>query len=81
MKDLQKLYDQIGINTKSLGIDFTQYGTLLIPMVMTKIPEKIRLQIIKKIGKENWELYQVLANLNPILTWGEGGKMASKGFC
>ena len=32
-------------------------------MVMTKIPEEIRLQITKKIGKENWELDQVLANL------------------
>ena len=66
MKALRKLYDHIEINVrslKSLGIDFAQYGTLLIPMVMTKIPEEIRLQITKKIGKENWELDQVLANL------------------
>ena len=51
MKALQKLYDHIEINVrplKSLGIDFAQYGTLLIPMVMTKIPEEIRLQITKK---------------------------------
>ena len=32
-------------------------------MVMTKIPEKIRRRVTKKIGKENWELDQVLANL------------------
>ena len=66
MKALRKLYDHIEIDGKSsnsLGIDFAQYGTLLIPMVMTRIPEKIRLQITKKIGKENWELDQVLANL------------------
>ena len=66
MKALRKLYDHIEINVrslKSLGIDFAQYGTLLIPMVMTKIPEEIRLQVAKKIGKENWELDQVLANL------------------
>ena len=66
MKALRKLYDHIEINVrslKSLGIDFAQYRTLLIPMVMTKIPEEIRLQITKKIGKETWELDQVLANL------------------
>ena len=66
VKALRKLYDHIEINVrslKSLGIDFAQYGTLLIPMVMTKIPEEIRLQITKKVGKENWELDQVLANL------------------
>ena len=66
VKALRKLYDHIEINVrslKSLCIDFAQYGTLLIPMVMTKIPEEIRLQITKKIGKENWELDQVLAYL------------------
>ena len=51
VKALRKLNDHIKINVrslKSLGIDFAQYGTLLIPMVMTKIPEEIRLQITKK---------------------------------
>ena len=65
VKALRKVYDHIEINVRSLkllGIDFAQYGTLLIPMVMTKIPEEIRLQITKKIGKENWELDQVLAD-------------------
>ena len=67
VKALRKLYDHIKINVrslKSLGIDFALYETLLIPMVMTKILEEIRLQITKKkIRKENWELDQVLANL------------------
>ena len=66
MKALRKLYNHIEINIRSLkllGIDFAQYGTLLIPKVMTKIPKETRLQITKKIGKENWELDQVLANL------------------
>ena len=47
VKALRKLYDNIEINVrslKSLGIDFAQYGTLLIPMVMTKIHEEIRLR-------------------------------------
>ena len=51
VKALRTLYDHIEINVrslKSLCIDFAQYGTLLIPMVMTKIPEEIRLQITKK---------------------------------
>ena len=54
MKALRKLYDHIEIKVrslKSLGIDFAQYGTLLIPTVMTKVPEEIRLQITKKIRK------------------------------
>ena len=51
VKALRKLYDHIEINVrslKSLGIDFAQYGTQLIPMVMTNVPEEIRLQITKK---------------------------------
>eukprot|EP00112_Aurelia_sp_Birch-Aquarium-sp1_P025255 Seg831.10 transcript_id=Seg831.10/GoldUCD/mRNA.D3Y31 product="hypothetical protein" protein_id=Seg831.10/GoldUCD/D3Y31 len=54
VKALRKLYDSIETNVrslKSLGVDFTQYGVLLIPMLMTKIPEEICL-IITRLTKK-----------------------------
>ena len=39
-----------------LGVDFTQYGVLLIPMLMTKIPEEIRLMITRLTKKDDWAL-------------------------
>ena len=59
VKALRKLYDSIETNVrslKSLGVDFTQYGVLLIPMLMTKIPEEIRLMITRLTKKDDWAL-------------------------
>ena len=63
IRSLRKLVDSIDSNVRSLktlGIDFKQYGSLLIPMVVGKIPEEIRLEITKNMGKDNWGLELVL---------------------
>ncbi len=63
IKSLRKLYDEIETNIrslKSLGVQSEQYGTLLIPVVMSKLPEEIRLAISKSLNKENWELDKIL---------------------
>lgn len=59
IKTLRKLFDSIEINVRSLkclGIDFEQYGALLIPIIMSKVPEEIRLIITKGIKGEDWGL-------------------------
>eukprot|EP00794_Sanderia_malayensis_P016989 gene16989-18701_t len=62
-KSLRKLYDEIEIHVrslKSLGVHSEQYGTLLIPIVMNKMPEEIRLSISKELKSENWTLDDIL---------------------
>ena len=57
IKALRKLYDNIESNVRSLktlGVNFEQYGTLLIPIIMSKLPEETRLVITKGIQGENW---------------------------
>ena len=58
IKGLRKLYDSGEINArslKSLGIDFKQYGTLLVPIIMSKLPEEIPLTITKGASADKWE--------------------------
>ena len=63
IRSLRKLYDAIEVNVRSLktlGIDFKQYGALLIPVIMNKVPDEIRLIITKGIKGEEWELDGIL---------------------
>ena len=49
------VYDQIEIKIRSvqaLGIKAESYGSLLIPVVMEKIPEEFRLVISRKMKSE-----------------------------
>ena len=48
---------------KTLGIDFKLYGALLIPVIMSKVPDEIRLIITKGIKGEEWELDGILKTL------------------
>ena len=43
---------------QALGIDSAQYGALLIPIIMEKLPEALQL-IVSKEHKDNWELTSV----------------------
>ena len=43
----------------ALGIDSAQYGVLLIPIFMEKLPEELRL-IVSSEHKDNWELTSVI---------------------
>ena len=63
VRGLRKLYDTIETNTRSLktlGVDFQHYGALLIPVIMSKIPEDIRFAITKSQGKDEWVLDKLL---------------------
>lgn len=46
IKKIRQIYDQVEIHVRGLqaqGVDSAQYGTLLIPIMMAKIPEDVRL--------------------------------------
>ena len=63
VKGLRRIFDNIETNIRSLkalGIDSSQYGALLIPVVKRKIPEEIRLSLSKTLKKEDWTLDRIL---------------------
>ena len=45
---------------ESLGINATQYGSFLIPVIMSKLPAEVRLQIARVSVKEVWEVEEML---------------------
>ena len=60
---LRKVYDNIESQIRSLNslkIDSKQYGPLLIPILSSKIPQTLNLQISRTIGNGIWDINSVL---------------------
>ena len=54
---LRFVFDKISVHVRglaSLGIAAEQYGSLSIPVIMTKLPSEIRLQIVRKATNDVW---------------------------
>ena len=68
IKRVRRLYDNIEENCrglKALGVTSESYGALLVPVLLQKLPEDIRLEVSRKMGKtskeENqWDLDKIL---------------------
>ena len=64
VKGMRAIYDNLESHVRSLlslGVDSKHYGTLLIPVVMEKLPSEVRLVVSRKFGDEEWDL-QLLLN-------------------
>lgn len=46
-------------NLKSLGVVFDTFGPVLIPTILTKISEAIRLKVAKVTNDEDWDFEKV----------------------
>ena len=60
---LGKLYDQVESlirNLKSLQMDTSGYGALLVPLLIEKLPFNLRQSIAKKLENDIWELQEML---------------------
>ena len=60
---LRFVYDKISINVRgleSLGISSGQYGSLLIPVIMSKLPQEVRIQVARNTAREVWEMSDLL---------------------
>ena len=67
VKDLRDLFSKIKINVRALkttGIHEDKVGPLLIPIVLKKLPNVIRLQISRRLGKENWNIKEFMDCIN-----------------
>ena len=60
---LRVVFDKIMVHIQGLeALDVTseQYGSFLIPVIMAKLPNDIRLRIARETGKEVWKIDNVL---------------------
>ena len=63
IKQLRSVYDQINIHIRgleALGVTADQYGSLLVPIVMSRLPNQISLQIVRHTSQDVWTLGELL---------------------
>ena len=68
---LRELYGRTESNVRTLkavGIQQGHFGSLLIPIILEKIPNLILLQISWQLGKENWKINEFLQWINGEIT-------------
>ena len=62
-KELRNLYDQVESHVRSLqtvGIKPEHYGPLLIPIILERVPEEIKLGISRRLGTTNWKIEEFM---------------------
>ena len=60
---LRIIYDKIKINVRgleSLGVTAEQYGSFLIPVIMSRLPAEVRLHVARVSTKDVWEINELL---------------------
>ena len=61
---LRFVFDKINVHVRglaTLGIGSEQYSSILIPIVMSKLPSKIRLWIARETKDDVWKLDDLLS--------------------
>ena len=64
-KGLRCLYDQIEAHVrglKTLDVPDTAYGTFLLPILVSKIPDELRILLSRNMTDDSWELNTLLKN-------------------
>ena len=81
VKSLRSVYDSIESNVrslKSLGVNSEMYGSLLAPIMMSKLPNELRLIISRKTTSEIWDLDNLLSTFNEELQAREKSSFVSE---
>ena len=81
IKRVRDVYDKIEINVRSLqalGIKSEMYGSLLIPVMMEKIPEEFRLVISRKMKSDTWDINELLDAFKEELEAREKGRFVGR---
>ena len=64
--DLRVIYDTIMVHIRgleSLGMSSDNYGSLLIPVIMSRMPEDIALQVTRQTSKELWSVNESMTTI------------------
>ena len=67
---LRFVYDKVSVNVRgleALGVKPDQYGSLLIPVIMSKLPADVRLQIARNSDKDVWEIQELLEAIRRVV--------------
>ena len=67
---LRFIYDKISIivrRLEALGVNSSQYGSLLIPVVMSKLPQEVRLQIARNTAQD-------MGNVRTVKRYSKGSR-------
>ena len=60
LKNLRKVYDEVETQIHSLenlGLNPKSYGSLIVPVLMSKLPDELKLLISRQFGKIVWEKF------------------------
>ena len=60
---LRFVYDKVSIHVRgleSLGVSSKEFGSLLIPIVMTKLPNDLRMRIARETSGDVWKIDEIL---------------------
>ena len=60
---LSSFYNTIESHIRSLltmGLNSSYYGPLLIPVILERLPDAIKLLITRKLGKNNWKILELV---------------------
>ena len=49
---------------KKKRVNYEHFGPLLVPVILEKLPNTVKLQISRKLAKENWNIVQFLSAIN-----------------
>ena len=66
IKELRTLYNNIEVQVRSLrgiGLEEKRYGPMLAPVIMSKLPQEIKLILTRKFGKDIWAIDKLLTSL------------------
>lgn len=74
------IYDKISVRgLASLGVSADQYGSLLLPVVMDKLPGDIRLQVARKATDEVWPVNELMKTIQIEIEAREASKLKIQG--
>ena len=60
---LRAIYDSIQVHIRgleSLGVSSEKYGSLLIPVIMSRMPSEIALQVARKTTEDVWSITEIM---------------------
>ena len=63
VKQLRFIYDRINVHVRgleALGMSSASYGSLLVPILMARMPREITLHVARKTTEEVWPIKEIL---------------------
>ena len=64
LNGLRKFFDDVTSHMRSLGVESQTYESLLCPIILEKLPNKLRLIISRNNNKNDWNFTKILDLIN-----------------